>query len=82
MKYSTSKITGAVLTTLLLAFAVSAREHNSLNGTWTLIPAKSDFAGQRVVQTGTVTTFCTGTQVVTGTEYVCVVGTIWQTCTL
>jgi len=55
MKYSTSKITGAVLTMLLLAFAVSAREHNSLNGTWTLIPAKSDFAGQRVVQTGTVT---------------------------
>jgi hypothetical protein len=26
-----------------------------LNGTWTLVPAKSDFAGQPVVQTGTVT---------------------------
>jgi hypothetical protein len=26
-----------------------------MNGTWTLVPAKSDFAGQPVVQTGTVT---------------------------
>ena len=44
-----------ILTTLLLAFSVSAREHSALNGTWTLVPAKSDFAGQSVVQTGTVT---------------------------
>jgi hypothetical protein len=29
--------------------------HHALNGTWTLVPAKSDFAGQAVVQTGTVT---------------------------
>jgi hypothetical protein len=26
-----------------------------MNGTWTMVPAKSDFAGQPVVQTGTVT---------------------------
>ncbi|MEK7752567.1 MAG: hypothetical protein AAB654_11665 [Acidobacteriota bacterium] len=26
-----------------------------MNGTWTLVPAKSEFAGQPVVQTGTVT---------------------------
>ncbi|HYW46491.1 MAG TPA: hypothetical protein VE959_26735 [Bryobacteraceae bacterium] len=32
-----------------------ARDHSALNGTWTLVPAKSDFAGQSVVQTGTVT---------------------------
>jgi hypothetical protein len=32
-----------------------ARDHSSLNGTWTLVPAQSDFAGQPVVQTGTVT---------------------------
>lgn len=51
----TYKISGVVLTTLLLAFSVSAREHSALNGTWTLVPAKSDFAGQSVVQTGTVT---------------------------
>ena len=38
-----------------LAFSVFARDHNALNGTWTLVPAKSDFAGQPVVQTGTVT---------------------------
>jgi hypothetical protein len=54
-KYSTTAITGAVLTTLLLAFSAFARDHSALNGTWTLVPAKSDFAGQPVVQTGTVT---------------------------
>jgi hypothetical protein len=44
-----------VLTTFLLASSAFAGEHSALNGTWTLIPAKSDFAGQPVVQTGTVT---------------------------
>ena len=53
--YSTTTITGAVLTTLLCAFSAFARDHSALNGTWTLVPAKSDFAGQPVVQTGTVT---------------------------
>ena len=43
------------MTTLLFAFAASARDHSALNGTWTLVPAKSNFAGQPVVQTGTVT---------------------------
>ena len=52
---STTTITLAVLTTLLFAFSAFARDHSALNGTWTLVPAKSDFAGQPVVQTGTVT---------------------------
>jgi hypothetical protein len=43
------------LITLLFALSAFARDHVALNGTWTLIPAKSDFAGQPVVQTGTVT---------------------------
>jgi hypothetical protein len=43
------------LTTLLFTFSASARDHSALNGAWTLVPAKSDFAGQPVVQTGTVT---------------------------
>jgi hypothetical protein len=43
------------LTTVLFGFSALAREHSALNGTWTLVPAKSDFAGQPVVQTGTVT---------------------------
>jgi len=47
--------TGAVVTTLLFAFSAFARSHSAMNGTWTLVPAKSDFAGQSVVQTGTVT---------------------------
>jgi hypothetical protein len=29
-----------------LAFSAFARNHSALNGTWTLVPAKSDFAGQ------------------------------------
>jgi hypothetical protein len=43
------------LTTLLFGFSALARDHSALNGSWTLVPAKSDFAGQPVVQTGTVT---------------------------
>lgn len=53
--HSNTVITGAVLTTLLLAFCAFARDHSAMNGTWTLVPAKSDFAGQPVVQTGSVT---------------------------
>jgi uncharacterized protein with LGFP repeats len=43
------------LMALLFAFSAFARDHTFLNGTWTLVPTKSDFAGQPVVQTGTVT---------------------------
>src|ERR1700719_2382947 len=53
--YSTTTIAGAVWTTLLFACSAFARDHTALNGTWTLVPAQSDFAGQPVVQTGTVT---------------------------
>jgi len=53
--YSTPSIAGAVLTTLLFAFPAVARDHSTLNGTWTLVPTKSDFASQPVFQTGTVT---------------------------
>jgi len=53
--YSTATIAGVALTTLLLVSAAYARDHSILNGTWTLVPAKSDFAGQPVIQTGTVT---------------------------
>jgi hypothetical protein len=41
--------------TCLFAASAFGRDHSVLNGTWTLAPAKSDFAGQPVVQTGTVT---------------------------
>jgi hypothetical protein len=59
-KQSTFAIGGAVLATVLFAiFAVTAiaREHKELNGTWSLIPTKSDFAGEPVIQSGTVTIF-------------------------
>lgn len=46
--------TGSVTLVLLAASAMSADKHQ-LNGTWTLEPTKSDFAGQSTIQTGTVT---------------------------
>jgi hypothetical protein len=55
LKYSTKAITGTVLTALLFALPAFARDHSAFNGTWTLMPARSDFAGEPTVQTGTVT---------------------------
>jgi len=43
------------MTAVLLTTVLFAREHTALNGTWTLIPTRSEFAGQPVMQTGTVT---------------------------
>jgi hypothetical protein len=48
-------ITGAVLTALLFTVSAFGHEHTALNGTWTLVPAQSNFEGQPVIQTGTVT---------------------------
>jgi hypothetical protein len=47
--------TAVIAAVLLFTFSAPARDHSELNGSWTLVPAKSDFAGQPVVQTGTVT---------------------------
>jgi hypothetical protein len=47
--YSTDAITGAVLATLLFAFSAFARDPSALNGTWTLVPAKCDFAGATAI---------------------------------
>jgi hypothetical protein len=55
MRTISTAVAGAILTTLLLGYSAFARDHSSLNGAWTLVPARSDFAGQSVVQTGTVT---------------------------
>jgi hypothetical protein len=55
--FSTSALTGAVFTTLLFVASASAHQHTALNGTWTLVPAQSDFAGQPVIQTGSVTIY-------------------------
>jgi hypothetical protein len=42
-------------TFLVFASLLLAREHTALNGTWVLEPTQSDFGGQPVIQTGTVT---------------------------
>jgi hypothetical protein len=52
---STNVIIETVLAMSLFAFTAMARDHSELNGTWTLVPTRSDFAGQPVLQTGTVT---------------------------
>jgi hypothetical protein len=44
-----------LLTILLVVLTAFARDHSAFNGTWTLVPTKSDFSGQPVLQTGTVT---------------------------
>jgi hypothetical protein len=52
---STTSVSVAVLTTILIVFCAFAHDHTFLNGTWTQVPTKSDFAGQPVIQTGSVT---------------------------
>jgi hypothetical protein len=52
--HSIATVAGIVLTALLFALPAFARDRTALNGTWTLVPTKSDFAGQPVLQTGTV----------------------------
>jgi hypothetical protein len=54
-KHPITAIAAAALAVLLTAVPALARDRTLLNGTWTLVPTKSDFAGQPVVQTGTVT---------------------------
>ena len=52
---STRILMTAIFAAFMFTFNMFARDHTALNGTWTLLPSKSDFAGQPVVQTGTVT---------------------------
>jgi len=40
---------------LLFAGAAFASSHRAMNGTWVLVPAQSDFAGQPAVVNGTLT---------------------------
>ena len=54
-KHSTAIAVAALATFVVAAVPAPARDRILLNGTWSLVPTKSDFAGQPVVQTGTVT---------------------------
>jgi hypothetical protein len=40
---------------VLLAAAAFAHDHHALNGTWTLVPSESNFAGGQAIQNGTLT---------------------------
>lgn len=39
----------------VMAVMASAANHHELNGTWVLVPDRSDFGGQSVIQNGSVT---------------------------
>src|SRR5271156_4962949 len=43
------------LPVLILVTAALANPKHALNGTWVLVPTRSQFAGEPVIQTGTVT---------------------------
>lgn len=55
MKLFQKEVTLAVTVTLLCGFAALARDHNAFNGTWTLVPARSEISGEPVLESGTVT---------------------------
>ena len=44
-----------VMILVLVSSAALAVDHHALNGTWRLIPARSEFGGEPAIQTGTVT---------------------------
>jgi hypothetical protein len=55
MRSHSGKIFFAAIVMLVLsASPVFSRGHHSLNGTWKLIPARGEYGGEAVVQTGTV----------------------------
>lgn len=53
--YSGKIFAGVAVLLLFVTCPAFSRGHHDLNGTWKLIPARSEFDGQAVVQTGTVT---------------------------
>ena len=46
---------GCTLASVLFAVSAFAANHHSLNGTWMLEPARSNFGGEPAIQTGSVT---------------------------
>ncbi len=44
-----------VTAVVLFTACALANDHQRLNGVWQLVPARSEFNGERVIQTGTVT---------------------------
>ncbi len=49
------RLLAACVAALFCAALASAADHHRLNGSWSIIPARSDFGGQAAIQTGTVT---------------------------
>jgi hypothetical protein len=49
------KLTLWAASLVLVTTVLFAGDHQSLNGTWRLIPARADFGGEPMIQTGTVT---------------------------
>jgi hypothetical protein len=53
--YSRKLFFASAVVLSLLASSGFAGDHQRLNGTWTLLPTRSDFGGQPMLQTGSVT---------------------------
>jgi len=50
-------LSNVVLGMSLFASAALAANHHSLNGTWKLMPSRTEYAGEPAVQSGTVTIY-------------------------
>ena len=53
-KQATAFISAVFMAVLLCTLSAFGGDHSAFNGTWTLVPVKSDFAGQAIIQTGTI----------------------------
>lgn len=53
--YPKMKAIAILMAGAFIGLPAFAHQHTALNGTWTLIPDKCDFAGQRAIQSGSVT---------------------------
>ncbi|HLG95577.1 MAG TPA: hypothetical protein VKX49_04615 [Bryobacteraceae bacterium] len=54
-KLSTLILTGLGLALFVFSSHGFASDHHALNGTWRLVPSRSEFAGEPMMQTGTLT---------------------------
>ncbi|MGA2600715.1 MAG: hypothetical protein ABSH09_27430 [Bryobacteraceae bacterium] len=54
-KVSNSYLGVVAVLAMFAGFAYAHNSHHDLNGTWKLVPTRSDFGGEPVIETGTVT---------------------------
>jgi hypothetical protein len=55
IKVSNGYLVSVAVVAMFAGSAYARNSHHDLNGTWTLVPTRSDFAGEPTIETGTVT---------------------------